>query len=254
MVLTLMKLEIEVRATTEEVVEAAAKLFVQVAQESVRERGRFLVALSGGSTPRALHQRLASQEYRKQIDWENTEIFFGDERAVASGDERSNAHMARESLLDVVPIPAENIHLMRGDATDLNDAAREYGLLLQEVGSLDLILLGMGDDGHTASLFPRSPQLKEAKHRCVATPISPTEPFLPRLTMTFPFLNSARNVLILVTGKSKAERVAQVLPLVKSSTRNTEELPITNVQPEGTLMWMLDEAALGNLKTESLTR
>ena len=242
-----MKLEIEVRATTEEVVEAAAKKFVQVAQESVRERGRFLVALSGGSTPRALHQKLASDEYRSQIDWKNTQIFFGDERAVASDDERSNARMARESLFDLVPIAAENFHLMRGDATDLNDAAREYGLLLQETGSLDLILLGMGDDGHTASLFPHSPQLQEAKHRCVATPVSPTEPHLPRLTMTFPFINSARNVLVLVTGKSKASRIAQVLPLVKSSTRNVEELPITNVQPEsGTLTWLLDEAAVGS--------
>jgi 6-phosphogluconolactonase len=156
--------------------------------------------------------------------------------------------MARESLFDLVPIPAENSHLMRGDATDLNDAGREYGLLLQEVGSLDLILLGMGDDGHTASLFPHSPQLQETKHRCVATPVSPTEPHLPRLTMTFPFINSARNVLVLVTGKSKAESIAQVLPLVKSSTRNVEELPITNVQPEsGTLTWLLDEAAASSI-------
>lgn len=250
-----MKLEIEVRATTEEVVEAAAKLFVEVAQQSVRERGRFLVALSGGSTPRALHQKLASDEFRNQIDWENTQIFFGDERAVPSDNEYSNARMARESLLDLVPIPAGNVHLMRGDASELNDAAREYGLLLQEAGSLDLILLGMGDDGHTASLFPHSPQLQEAKHRCVATPVSPTEPYLPRLTMTFPFLNSARNVLILVTGKSKAERIAQVLPLVKSSTRNAEELPITNVQPtNGNLFWLLDEAAVGDLKIESVTQ
>ncbi len=241
-----MKLEIIVRATTEEVIEKAAQLFVEVARESIGLRGRFLVALSGGSTPRALHLKLASDEFRSQLDWQHVHIFFGDERAVGSDDERSNARMARESLLDLVPIPPHNVHFMRGDATDLNDAAREYGLLLQEFGSLDLILLGMGDDGHTASLFPHSPQLKETKHRCVATPISPTEPKLPRLTMTFPFINSAHYVLVLVTGKGKAERITQVLPLVQSSTRNVEELPITNLQPEnGTLTWLLDEAASG---------
>ncbi len=239
-----MKLEIEVGANAEEVVEKAAQLFVEIARECIAQNGRFLVALAGGSTPRALHQKLASDEYKSQIDWTKTHIFFGDERAVEPDNEYANFLMARESLLDLVPIPAENVHAMRGDAVPLNEGAKEYGLLLREFGSLDLIFLGMGDDGHTASLFPGSPQLHEPKHRCVATPVSPTEPHLPRLTMTFPYLNSARNVVVLVTGESKASRVAQVLPFVKSSTRNVEELPITGVQPEnGNLIWLLDEAA-----------
>ncbi len=243
-----MKLEIEIFPTGEEVVEKAARLFVEIARESIAQRGRFLVALSGGTTPRDLHRKLASDEFRSQIDWTKTHIFFGDERAVSGDNEYSNARMARESLLDFVPIPPENIHFMRGDAVPLEDGAKEYGLLLQRFGALDLIFLGMGDDGHMASLFPHSPQLHEAKHRCVVTPVSPTEPNLPRLTMTFSFINSARNICVLVTGKGKAARVAQVLPHVKSSTRKTEELPITNVQPtDGNLIWLLDEAATSSI-------
>lgn len=241
-----MKLEIESRATAEEVVAVAAQKVVEIARQSIAERGRFLIALAGGSTPRALHQKLASDEFRSQIDWGKTHVFFGDERAVEPDNEYSNAKMARESLLDLVPIPAANVHFMRGSAQPLEDGAREYGLLIQEFGTaLDLIFLGMGDDGHTASLFPHTPQLREPKHRCVATEISPTEPRLPRLTLTFPAINAARNVIVLVTGKSKASRVAQVLPLLKSSTRNAEELPISNVAPtDGNLLWLLDAAAL----------
>jgi 6-phosphogluconolactonase len=237
--------EIIVQPDSNAVVEAAAELFLQVANESINARGRFLVALAGGSTPRALHQKFSTEHYRSRLDWSRVHIFFGDERAVPLGHEYSNGRMAQESLLDHVPIPTPNIHFMRGDALPLEEAAREYGLLLQLFGtSLDLILLGMGNDGHTASLFPHTPQLREAKHRCVATDVSPTEPQLPRVTLTFPALNAARNVLVLVTGAEKAERVAQVLEALRSSTRNVEELPITGVQPtDGTLTWMLDEAA-----------
>lgn len=239
--------EIKVLPDAPAIARHAAEQFVQIAQESIEARGHFLVALSGGSTPRALHLLLSSDEFRSQVDWSRVHIFFGDERAVPLSHEYSNARMAQESLLDLVPIPTENIHFMRGDAQPLEDGAREYGLLIQEFGtSLDLIYLGMGDDGHTASLFPHSPQIHEAKHRCVATPISPTQPQLPRLTLTFPAINAARNVIIMCAGSSKAARLKEVLPLVKSSTRCVEELPITNVIPtNGNLTWLLDEAAMG---------
>ena len=239
--------EIKVLPDAPAIARRAAEQFVTIARESIQERGRFTVALSGGSTPKALHLLLSSDEFRSQIDWSRVHIFFGDERAVALDNEYSNGKMAQESLLDHVAIPVENIHFMRGDAQPLEDGAKEYGLLIQEFGtSLDLIFLGMGDDGHTASLFPHSPQIAEPKHRCVATPVSPTEPQLPRLTLTFPAINAARNIIVMCAGASKAQRVAEVLPHVRSSTRSVEELPITGVLPtNGTLTWLLDKAAMG---------
>ena len=238
--------EIKFLPDAQAVARHAAEQFVQIAQESIASRGRFTVALSGGSTPRALHLLLSSDEFRSQVDWSKVHIFFGDERAVPLSHEYSNGKMAQESLLDLVPIPNENIHFMRGDATPLEDGAKEYGLLIQEFGtSLDLIFLGMGDDGHTASLFPHSPQIHEPKHRCVATPISPTQPQLPRLTLTFPAINAARNIIVMCAGSSKAARMKDVWPHLQSSTRNLEDLPITAVLPtDGMLTWLLDEAAM----------
>jgi 6-phosphogluconolactonase len=238
--------EIKTLPDAQAIAREAAERFVQIARESIEEHGRFLVALSGGSTPKALHLLLSNEEFRSQIDWSKVHIFFGDERAVALDSEHSNGRMAQETLISRVPIPTENVHFMRGDAQPLEDGAKEYGLLVQAFGtSLDLIYLGMGDDGHTASLFPNSPQIHEPKHRCVATPISPTQPQLPRLTLTFPAINAARNVIIMCAGSSKAARMNEVLPLVRSSTRSVENLPITGVLPTNrNLTWLLDEAAM----------
>jgi 6-phosphogluconolactonase len=228
-----------------EAVHASAERVVAVAHEAVAARGKFSLALAGGSTPKALYQLLAGDEFRTQIDWSKAHIFFGDDRAVPTHHEYSNARMAREALLDHVPIPRDNIEYMVADAPDLDASARAYEMQLRGVaGRLDLVLLGMGDDGHTASLFPGYAALKESERWCIATEISPTEPRLPRLTLTLPCINAARHVLVLVTGDGKARRVAQAMQELQSSTQGDETLPIARVQPsDGELVWMLDEAA-----------
>ncbi len=240
-----MKPTLVVSAGVPEAVRASAERVVAIAREAIAARGKFSLALAGGSTPKALYQLLASDEFRAQIDWSKTHIFFGDERAVPTHHEYSNARMAREALLDHVPIPRDHIEYMVADAPDLDASARAYEMQLRGVaGRLDLVLLGMGDDGHTASLFPGYDALTENARWCVATDVSPTEPRLPRLTLTLPCINAAHHVLVLVTGEGKALRVAQAMQQLQSSTQSNETLPIARAQPsDGELVWILDEAA-----------
>ena len=247
-----MNFSLLIEPATEDVVRAAAERFISVAQESVAARGRFAVALAGGSTPRALYELLALYQWSERVPWPQTHIFWGDERAVAPDSKDSNTRMARETLLDQVGIPAENIHPMRGDAADLEAAARDYEAQLRAMnGPLDLVLLGMGDDGHTASLFPGYAALHETERWCVATGISPTEPRVPRLTLTLPCINAAHHVLVLVTGGGKAARVAQVISGLKNGVTNSEALPVQGVQPRnGDLTWMLDASAAQSLGAE----
>lgn len=236
-----MNTELVVHDTTDELVRACADRFVALANQSVSERGQFTVSLAGGSTPKVLYGLLAAEPYVSQIPWQSTLILFGDERAVAPDDETSNYRMARETLFDRVPIPPQNIFRMRGELADLNEAAKEYGLLVQELGTtLDLCLLGMGADGHTASLFPHTPGLHETRHRCIATDTASLKPHVRRLTLTFRTLNAARHVWLLVTGEDKAERLHKVL----HGPRDIESQPVQGVAPEdGNLVWWLDENA-----------
>lgn len=235
-----MNTSIIVREDSAQIVELAAQKLVKVAGESIAARGVFTLALAGGSTPRALYSRLASEEYRTQIDWQKTQLFFGDERAVSPADELSNFRMARETLLGQVPLPASNIHRMEAERADLESAANDYHLQLQKYSPLDVVLLGMGDDGHTASLFPHSPALEETARLCVATPPASMQPHVRRLTLTYPAINAARHIWILVTGQSKAARLQQVL-FGSSDIRDT---PIRGIQAEsGELLWVLDSAA-----------
>lgn len=219
-----------------------ADRWVKLAEQAIAERGRFSVALSGGHTPEAMFKLLAQDPYRSQVAWENVEIFFGDERCVPPDSPESNHRMASESLLRKVPIPGDNIYRIRGEI-DPSDAAIEYGQMLKEKfgdGGLDLIYLGMGPDGHTASLFPGTEALAETKHRCVAN-------FVPKLnawrvTMSAPFINRARNVIFLVAGADKAERVAEVL----EGPPDPQRLPSQLIRPtEGQLTWILDAGAAG---------
>ncbi len=226
--------------------EAAADLFVSLAFEAIAARGRFTVALAGGSTPEAMYTLLTEEPYRSRVDWPLVEIFFGDERCVPPDHAESNYRMAREALLSKVPIPGDNVYRMRGEDPDQNAAAKEYGLMLQEKfgeeGGLDLCLLGMGDDGHTASIFPGTPAVGEQKHRVVAQFVEKSTTGRSwRITMTSPFINRSYHVLILVAGASKAERLAEVL----EGPRDPERLPIQLVQPMGQLTWMIDTAAAG---------
>jgi 6-phosphogluconolactonase len=217
--------------SSERLADAAARRVIEIGQKAIAEHGSFHLVLSGGSTPKALHQRLAS--LRGRLDWRKVQIFFGDERSVAPTDAASNYRMAKETLLDHVPIPARNVHRIRGEWLPTK-AARSYGKLIAG-RRLDLVLLGMGGDGHTASLFPGTKLGGEA---VVATesPIAPTA----RVSMGLTSLNRAANVLFLVSGAEKAERVAEVLG-------GKSKLPAAQVKPSGKLTWLLDQQAANHL-------
>ena len=230
----------------EAVAHAALRLFVSAAEKSVADRGSFSVALAGGGTPRKLYQLLAkgpaTQPREWPFDWAKVFIFFGDERCVPPDHPDSNFGMAEAELLSKVPIPKANVFRMRGEI-DPNEAAKEYGLMLKERfgdGGLDLALLGMGGDGHTASLFPHTEAVKETKHRCIAHFVeNSTTGRSWRITLTVPFLNQSAEVLILVDGSSKAQALKEVL----DGPRDPERLPIQLIQPAGKVIWIVDEEA-----------
>ena len=220
----------------------AAELVMQAAKRAIGESGTFSIALSGGNTPKSLYEILAEDGNSRQIDWNHWEIFFGDERCVPSTHQDSNFRMASEAMLDRVSIPPEHIHRMKGEI-DPEQAAIEYGKMLKdrfEDGGLDLVLLGMGDDGHTASLFPGTVALDEMHHRCMANHVPKLNTW--RLTMTAPFINRAAQVIILVSGAGKAARLAEVL----EGPREPNRLPIQLIQPvHGKLIWLVDAPAAG---------
>src|SRR5688572_13083826 len=162
--------EIKVVPDTAAIAREAAERIVAAANRAADEGRTFSIALAGGSTPKALYELLATDAYKSRIDWPKVEVFFGDERNVPPDHKDSNYRMAREALLSKVPIPGDNVYRMAGEL-DAGEAAKQYGQMLKEKfgeGGLDVVLLGMGDDGHTASLFPHTPALNEAKHRAVA--------------------------------------------------------------------------------------
>lgn len=240
----------EVLPSPAAVAEAAGRLFIAAASDAVAARGRFAVALAGGSTPEALYRWLAAPERATQVDWQRVQVFFGDERCVPPDDPASNYGKAREALLSRIPLPAGNVHRVAGELPP-EEAARAYerelaGVSGDAIPRFDLILLGMGDDGHTASLFPGMPALEECERPCVATDVPPyVKPHVPRVTLTFPALNAARIVAFLVTGQGKAPRVAEAL------SRATEGplLPAARVNPSsGALTWLLDEHAAMQLE------
>ncbi|HEU4368140.1 MAG TPA: 6-phosphogluconolactonase [Methylomirabilota bacterium] len=225
--------------------ETAARAIVETALEAVAARGRFTVALAGGSTPRATYERLAQPPLRERMPWERTWIFFGDERGVAPDHPDSNYRMASQALLTKVPIPAAQIARIQGEAEDPEAAAAEYVRRVGEVfackrGELprfDLVLLGMGVDGHTASLFPGSPVLKEV-FRPVAAVHAAAASIPQRFTFTFPLLNAAARVMFLVSGPEKAKAVKAVLGDAGGG------LPAAMVRPtDGRLTWLLDRPA-----------
>jgi 6-phosphogluconolactonase len=228
----------------------AADLFALAGQEAAAARGRFAVALSGGETPRALYRLLARQQFSQKVPWRRVQLYWGDERCVPPDDAASNYGAARDAFLKHVPIPQANVHRMRGE--DAPPAAAEaYDAELRALAALerpasdvpvfDLVLLGLGADGHTASLFPHADALAEEERFCVAT-VAPDG--LPRLTVTAPVINAARRVWFLVGGAAKAGMVAEVL----EGLRVPSAVPAQGVSPvHGTLTWLLDEAAAAEL-------
>lgn len=193
--------------TAPRLAEVAAEWIAAMLETDIRDRGRCAVALSGGETARPVYERLARDPFAPRIPWGNVDVFFGDERAVPPADPASNYGMAAAALLERVPIPPGRIHRMEADRADREAAARDYERILP--GRLDLLLLGMGPDGHTASLFPGSPALEERTRRVIPVvgPRAPTE----RLTITPPVIEAARSIAVLVTGAGKAEMVARAL-------------------------------------------
>ncbi len=223
---------------------AAAALFARAAQRAVRNAGRFVVALSGGQTPRRTYERLACPECRDAVPWEAVHVFWGDERCVPFEDPRSNACMAYEALLQHVPIPPHQIHPIRCEG-DPETAAARYEALLRSFfreapPRFDLILLGLGEDGHTASLFPFHPAVTEQRRWVAAVP----EADPPRVTLTLPILNQARRVVFLVTGARKAGILREVLQEPPDPLRR----PVQGVRPgPGRVLWLVDAAAASEL-------
>jgi 6-phosphogluconolactonase len=236
--------EIAVCADSAALAEAAAQAVVEAARAAVATRGRFMIALAGGLTPRETYRRLAESPHREAMPWSQTFVFFGDERCVPADHPDSNYGMARQALLDKVPLPPGQVFPMGGDADDPDRAATDYARTLAqafgtrrgEMPRFDLVLLGMGLDGHTASLFPGSPVLKEIFRPVVG--VHAAAAAVPqRITLTLPVLNAAAQVAFLVAGAEKAKAVKAVL-------RDGTLLPAALVKPEaGRLRWILDPGA-----------
>lgn len=231
---------------------AAAERTAAAARQAVKQGRPFNLVLPGGSTPQRLFRMLAAEPYRSGLPWQQIHFFWGDERCVPPDHPDSNYHMAREALLDPIAAPERNIHRMRGENTDRDAAARGYEAVLRnhfhqpassDFPAFDLIFLGMGTDGHTASLFPGTPALEE-KHRWV---IANNVPRLQtqRLTLSPAIFNHAEQVIFLVTGADKADILAEVL----EGPYRPERLPAQIIRPErGVLLWILDQAAAKRLR------
>ncbi len=229
----------------------AAQQFVTLANQAIAARGKFTIALSGGSTPKGLFGLLASGAI-PFIPWDKIFFFWGDERHVPPNDPESNYRMANEAMLSKVPVPAANIFRIRAEEQDAAVAAHEYELTIQEFFALepgefprfDLIHLGIGPDGHTASLFPGSTGLEEQSRLVIANWVEKFKTF--RITFTYPVLNHAACVTFLVSGPDKAPILREILEIPASN------FPCQRVRPtDGQLIWLLDRAAAGALSSST---
>ncbi len=247
--------EIKVFPGQAELNEAAARRIVELAKENIAANGRFTLALSGGSTPQKLYTLLASEACRDKIDWDKVHIFFGDERTVPPDHADSNYRMANEALLSKVPLRPENIHRMRGEDAP-EEASKAYSAVLEKEFDLeggdgpnpenfprfDLILLGMGPDGHTASLFPGTQALQERGRPVISNFVPKLDTY--RITLTAPTINQAAQVWFLVAGQDKTETLAKVV----EGEYQPQTYPSQLIRPQhGQLVWMLDEAAAAKL-------
>ena len=234
---------ISVFNTPEQLAFAAAERFVECAEESLRESDCFCVVLAGGNTPRRVYQMLATEPFNSRMDWSKVHLFFGDERAVPADHPDSNYAMVYETLISKIAIPTHNVHRIPGEG-DVNENARQYENHLRTFFSgqawprFDLVLLGMGEDGHTASIFPNSATLNERSRWVVAA--RNDQSGQDRITLTVPVFNHARRVMFLVVGDKKAQRLKEVLRLQPAS----EQLPAQAIKPiNGTIEWLVDAEA-----------
>lgn len=243
-------MNIEIYQDDDHLCRELAEWITSLIEETLRRKDQFGLVLSGGNTPKKLHLLLGSTPFRERIDWKKIHIFFGDERAVAFEDERNNAHMAFDTLLNGVDIPREQIHIM--DTSLSPDAAamqyeeelNEYfGTDILPVRTFDLVLLGMGDDGHTLSLFPGTPVIHEEKAWVVGLFLKAQDMY--RITLTKNIVNHADHIVFLISGKAKAHAVHEVL----EGEKNPDLYPAQVILPsQGELHFFIDEAAASSLR------
>lgn len=232
-----------VAADVDALARAAADRVCVLAQDAIATRGRFRIALAGGSTPRALYGRLA---VGCDVDWTRVDVFFGDERSVGPEDPQSNFGMARETLLVPAGVPPENVRRLHGEDPDLDAAARAYEAALggPQAPPLDLVLLGMGPDGHTASLFPGTTALDVSDRQCVAVDVPSLS--TRRLTLTYPVLLAARDVLFMIAGADKAATLHEVLNGPDDARRLPSQVLLRRAHPRPSLLFC-DRAAAARL-------
>lgn len=241
---------LHIHADADQLSRACAERWIDLSRAAIGQRGAFHVALSGGSTPKRLYQLLAQAESQARIDWARIHLYFGDERAVPPEHPDSNFRMVREALLEHVGLPAENVRRMSADPAHIEQDAENYAALLRshlplDSGGMpvfDLILLGMGPDGHTCSLFPDTPILKERNRPVGAVHVARLDSW--RLSLTYPVLNAARHLLFLVAGSDKAAMLRQVC----RATPDTAPVPVQAIRPHGSVEWYLDQAAAAELE------
>ncbi|PIE33614.1 6-phosphogluconolactonase [candidate division KSB3 bacterium] len=244
-----MRSEIQRFQSLDELSVTSAEYICQIAQQAVAEHGHFTMALSGGNTPRTLYELLAQEPYIHTIPWSETHLFWGDERAVPVEHPDSNAAMVSQALIKHIPIPLHNVYRIPTEGNTPEEAAAHYESLLHEmlpvfassphipgIPVFDLILLGLGKDGHTASLFPDSPVLNESSRWVSATPVPSMQPPVRRITLTFPVLNAAKVVLFLVSGQEKHEIVNTI---IEHPDQARSLYPAAHVRPEGILRWFI---------------
>jgi 6-phosphogluconolactonase len=234
--------ELQIVADADALAQAAAR---RIQRDFAQNSGRLAVCLTGGSTPERLYETLASEPFRSALPWDRIHWFWGDDRFVPQNEPRSNAGMARRLMLDRVSVSREMIHAIPMATENVRDAAQAYESELQRFYGasridparplFDVVLMGMGSDGHTASLFPGHVQLEEQQRWAIEVPNPALEPFVPRVTLTFPVLAATRDMLFLISDESKRGAVASVLA--------GADLPAGRAHSNGKLLWMMDRAA-----------
>lgn len=235
-----MKAEQKILPDATSLITAAAEHFVSTARSAIAKRGVFYVALAGGSTPKGLYEKLASSPYIEQIDWARVHLFFGDERCVPATHDDSNFKMARQAMIDLIPIPAENVHRMPTESGDAADVAVRYADTMKTVmdgAPFDLVLLGLGPDGHIASLFPETPALEVTDTLTASLYVEKFDSW--RVTITYPVINAARQVIVFIAGEAKAAIVKDITSDAVSG------LPVQRLAPENDYYWFMDKAAAG---------
>lgn len=233
--------DLAVPGNHDETLTYALEHFISAGKGAIEDHGTFYVALSGGSTPKAIYQALASEKYRDKLDWNHVHLFWGDERSAAPDSADSNYRMAMDSGMGKLPIPKNQIHRMVAE-TDIENNAAEYEKIIRSMNRpFDLIMLGMGDDGHTASLFPKTKALEESKRLIVANFVPQKDTW--RMTMTYPCINAATHIAIYVLGKSKASMLRKVLK------DESSQFPSANIgTSDHKALWIADIDAAKDLQ------